>query len=86
MLIALHIGGAGARVRSHFQRLVLVPHLIKVRHDIVEKERAEVEAQREHERMSAEDATSRMCMQWTQALKERERMSAEDATSLMIVK
>ena len=60
MLVALHGVDAEARVRSHFQRLVLMSHLSEVRRRITEDERIEAESHRERDRMSAEDTASLM--------------------------
>ena len=76
VLVALHGVDAGARVRSHFQRLVLMSHLLEVRRRITEDERIEAASHRERDRMSAEDTASLMFIGWVR--REQKAMAESD--------
>ena len=40
MLVSLHVGEAGARVRSHFQRMVMMSHAMQVQRGISEEDQS----------------------------------------------
>ena len=76
--VSLHVGGAGGRVRSHFQRLVLLAELRRA----AEKK----EKERESASMAAADAEGRekrlrLSLQWS--ARERASMAAADTAALI---